>query len=87
MPVGFSGFKGVATDDAESAGSDDAGSAGADLVSIEGRVAVFRGGGFAITVGRLLSLVELVRGTVGGLKGVDGEAFSAAEVLLSRPLT
>lgn len=57
------------------------GSTGVDFVAIDGESAVSRVGEFASTVWLLLSIGELVRGTVGGLRGIDGEAFLAAEVL------
>lgn len=57
------------------------------MVAIDEETAVSWAGGFASAVGRLMSVEELVRGTVGGLGGTNGEAFLAAEVLASGVLT
>ena len=69
--------------EAESGGFDGASSAETDSVKIDDSFTVSRTDGVGSTVGRSLSMEELVRGTVGGLKGIDGEAFLAAEVLAS----
>lgn len=79
--------KKVVAIEAESGGFNGASSADINSVKIDDNFTVSRAEGVASTVGRALSMEELVRGTVGGLRGIDGKAFLAAEVLASGVLT
>lgn len=84
---GVSFDKRVAAGDADSPESNGVGSTSVDFVAIGEESVASRAGEFASIVGRVLRTEELVRGTVGGLRGIEGEAFLALEVLASGVLT